>query len=109
MLRRIYRYLHEFIGIMRSIITDALAQNKTRPAAKIWLEYKGTPILGSGGAATLKAIKEEKSVSKATKNWGCHIVIFGTIWTELKKVLGKPVVETFKSGKAAEAGLNLPR
>jgi hypothetical protein len=85
MLRRIYRYLHEFIGIMRSIITDALAQNKTRPAAKIWLEYKGTPILGSGGAATLKAIKEEKSVSKATKNWGCHIVIFGTIWTELKK------------------------
>jgi hypothetical protein len=39
-----------------------LTRDQTKPTAKIWLECKGTPILGSGGAAILKAIKEEKSI-----------------------------------------------
>jgi len=36
----------------------------------VWLEYEGKPILGGGGVTILKAIKEEKSISKAAQKLG---------------------------------------
>jgi len=47
-----------------------LTRDKHKPTAKVWLEYKGKPILGKGGADILEAIKKEKSISKAAKKVG---------------------------------------
>lgn len=87
--------------------TNVLTQGKTRPAAKIWLEYEGKPLLGSGGAAILKAVKEEKSISKASEKLG---ISYRHVWSYLarmKSTLGEPIVETFKGGKTGGGGAKL--
>ena len=38
-----------------------------KPSCKVWIEYKGTPVLGKGGAEILKAIAKEQSISKAAE------------------------------------------
>jgi molybdate transport system regulatory protein len=84
-----------------------LTQDKTEPTAKIWLEYKGTPILGSGGAAILKAIKEEESISKAAVKLGMSYRYVWNYLARIKSTTGKPVVETFKGGKTGGGGAKL--
>jgi len=84
-----------------------LTQDKTRPTAKIWLEYKGTPILGRGGAAILKAIREEESISKAAEKLGMSYRYVWNYLARVKKALGAPVVETFKGGKTGGGGAKL--
>ncbi|MEM3437971.1 MAG: TOBE domain-containing protein [Nitrososphaerales archaeon] len=84
-----------------------LDQKKTKPIAKIWLEYKGEPILSSGGAAILKAIKEEKSISKAAKKLGMSYRYVWNYLVRVKNALGEPVIETFKGGKIGGGGAKL--
>ncbi|MEM3607541.1 MAG: TOBE domain-containing protein [Candidatus Bathyarchaeia archaeon] len=82
-------------------------RDKARPTAKIWIEYKGTPILGSGGAAILKAVKEERSLSKAAEKLGMS---YRYVWNYLARVrdaLGEHVVETFKGGRIGGGGAKL--
>ncbi|MEM2961368.1 MAG: winged helix-turn-helix domain-containing protein, partial [Candidatus Bathyarchaeia archaeon] len=74
-------------------------RDRARPVAKVWLEYKLVPIIGSGGAAILEAIKEEKSISKAAKKLGMSYRYVWNYLARLKNALGEPVVETFKGGR----------
>jgi molybdate transport system regulatory protein len=79
-------------------------KNKSTATCKIWLEYKGKPVLGKGGAEILQAIKEKKSISKAARNLGMS---YRYVWNYLEKmsqVLKKPVVETFRGGKHGGGG-----
>ncbi len=74
-------------------------QNKHKPTARVWLEYKGNPILGKGGAEILEAIKEEKSISKAAETIGMS---YRYVWNYLAKIernVGEPLLKRFKGGK----------
>jgi molybdate transport system regulatory protein len=84
-----------------------LTRDQTKPTAKIWLECKGTPILGSGGAAILKAIKEEKSISKAAVKLRMSYRYVWNYLARIKNTAGEPIVETFKGGKTGGGGAKL--
>jgi len=80
---------------------------KGRPTGKIWLEYKGKPILGKGGAEILEAIKEERSISKASKKLGMS---YRYVWNYIDKInqaLEEPVVKAFRGGKHGGGGAAL--
>jgi molybdate transport system regulatory protein len=76
-----------------------LIQSKHKPTAKVWLEYKGQPLVGKGGAQILEAIKKEQSISKAAKKAGMSYRYVWNYLAGLNKALEEPVVETFKGGK----------
>jgi len=84
-------------------------QNKHKPTAKVWLEYKGTPLLGRGGADILEAIKKEKSISKAAKKVRMSYRYVWNYLAKMNKALGEPIVETFKGGKTGGGGAKLTR
>jgi molybdate transport system regulatory protein len=76
-----------------------LTQSKHKPTAKVWLEYKGQPLVGKGGTQILEAIRKEQSISKAAKKAGMSYRYVWNYLAGLSKALGEPVVETFKGGK----------
>ena len=79
-------------------------KEERKTTCKIWLEHKGKPVLGKGGAEILQAIKEEKSISKAAKKLGMS---YRYVWNYLKKIsqtLRKPVVKTFRGGSRGGGG-----
>lgn len=79
-------------------------RNKNIATCKIWLEYKGKPVLGKGGAEILQAIKEEKSISQAAKKLGMS---YRYVWNHLERMrqtLKSPVVKTFRGGKHGGGG-----
>jgi len=84
-----------------------LLRKKTKPTAKVWLEYEGKPILGSGGARILQAIKEEKSISKAAQKIGMSYRFVWNYLAKMKNAMGEPIVETFKGGKVGGGGAKL--
>ena len=74
---------------------------------RIWLEYKGKPVLGKGGANILQAIDEEKSITKAAEKLEMS---YRYAWNYLKKinqVFSKPVVKTARGGSHGGGGANL--
>ncbi|MCW4006157.1 MAG: LysR family transcriptional regulator [Candidatus Bathyarchaeota archaeon] len=84
-----------------------LIHNSHKPSAKIWIEYKGEPLLGKGGAKILEAIEHEQSLTKAAKKLGMS---YRYVWNYIQKVnegLGQNVVETYKGGKAGGGGAKL--
>ena len=86
-----------------------LTQGKHKPTAKVWLKYKGQPLVGKGGALILEAIKSEQSISKAAKKVGMSYRYVWNYLADLRKALGEPVVETFKGGKRGGGGARLTR
>jgi len=86
-----------------------LTRDKHKPTAKVWLEYKGTPILGKGGADILEAIKKERSISKAAKKVGMSYRYVWNYLAKMNKALDESIVETFKGGKAGGGGAKLTR
>jgi len=84
-----------------------MSSKKSRPTGKIWLEYKGKPILGKGGAEILEAIKKEKSISRASKKLGMS---YRYVWNYIDKInqtLKEPVVRAFRGGKYGGGGATL--
>ncbi len=78
-----------------------------QPSGKIWIEHKGKPILGKGGAEILKEIETEKSLSKAAVRLGMS---YRYVWNYVQKIhrtLGERVVVTYKGGKTGGGGANL--
>lgn len=78
-----------------------------QPSGKIWIEHKGKPILGKGGAEILKEIEAEKSLSKAAVRLGMS---YRYVWNYVQKIhraLGETVVETYKGGKTGGGGARL--
>ncbi len=84
-----------------------LIRNQTKPTAKIWLEYRGKPILGRGGAEILRTIKEEGSISMAAEKLGMSYRYVWNYLARVKNALGEPIVETFKGGRTGGGGAKL--
>jgi len=81
-----------------------LTNNKHKLLFKIWLEYKGEPILGKGGAEILEAIKEVESISKAAKKIGMSYRYVWNYLAKIERTLGEPVVKTYKGGSRGGGG-----
>jgi len=86
-----------------------LTHKKHKPSCKVWLEYKGKPLLGKGGAQILEAIKEAKSISKAAKELGMSYRYVWNYIEKIEKTMQKPVVQTHKGGKKGGGGAQLTK
>jgi|YelNatPaOPRAMG01_1025707.scaffolds.fasta_scaffold01809_11 molybdate transport system regulatory protein len=84
-----------------------MSAEKTRAAAKFWLEFEGKPLIGSGGAEILEAINEEQSISKAAKKLGMSYRYVWNYVARMNTLIGQPVIETFKGGKKGGGGAKL--
>jgi molybdate transport system regulatory protein len=80
---------------------------KFRPSFKFWIELEGKGVLGEGGAAILEKIKKEGSISKAAEKLGMSYRYVWNYLDEVKRIVGEPVVETFKGGKSGGGGAKL--
>ena len=81
-----------------------VTNNKHKISCKIWLECKGKPLLGKGGAKILETIKEVESISKAAKKAEMSYRYVWNYLAKLEKRLGEPVVRTFKGGSRGGGG-----
>ena len=86
-----------------------LTNNKHRPLCKVWLEYKGKPLIGKGGAQILEAIREAKSISKAAKKAGMSYRYVWNYLAKIEKTMQEPVVQTHKGGRKGGGGAQLTR
>jgi molybdate transport system regulatory protein len=84
-----------------------LTHNKHKPSCKVWIEYKGTPVLGKGGAEILAAIAKEQSISKAAETLNMSYRYVWNYLLKIQKTVEAPIVETFKGGKAGGGGAKL--
>jgi len=93
--------------------TDAieamLAHDNHKLLCKVWLEYKGKPLLGKGGAQILDAIKEVKSISKAAKKVGMSYRYVWNYVAKIEKTLQEPIVQTYKGGRKGGGGAHLTK
>jgi molybdate transport system regulatory protein len=76
-----------------------LTRDKHKPTAKVWLEYKGEPILGKGGADILEAVKKEKSISKAAKKLGMSYRYVWNYLAKVNKTLDEPIAKLTQLGE----------
>jgi molybdate transport system regulatory protein len=84
-----------------------LSRSKHRPSGKIWIEYKGRPLLGKGGAEILESIRGEESISKAARKLGMsYRYVWGYVHG-IEKAIGQPVLETFRGGESGGGGARL--
>jgi len=82
-------------------------QKNHEHSCKVWIEHKGKPVLGKGGAEILAEIESKGSISDATLKLGMS---YRYVWNYLKKIekaMGDPVVETYRGGKAGGGGARL--
>jgi molybdate transport system regulatory protein len=84
-----------------------LTDKKHKPSAKIWIEYKGKPLIGKGGAEILEAIVEENSFSRAAETLGMSYRYLWNYIQKIERTIGEPIVETYKGGKAGGGGAKL--
>jgi len=84
-----------------------LTHKRHKLSGKIWIEHKGKPLIGKGGAEILAGIAKENSISKAAETIGMS---YRYVWNYIKKIektIGEPVVKTYKGGKAGGGGARL--
>lgn len=84
-----------------------LSNRKHMYSAKVWIEHKGHPLIGQGGAEILDAIAKENSLSAASEM--LHMS-YRYLWNYIQKIertMGEPVVDTYKGGKAGGGGAKL--
>ncbi len=65
---------------------------------RIWVEKDGEHVIGRGGARILRAIKEEGSISAASRKLGMSYKYVWDYLRRMERVVGK-VVESSKGGK----------
>ena len=84
-----------------------LPHKKHKPSCKVWIEYKGTPVIGKGGAEILRTIATEQSISKAAEKLGMSYRYVWNYLQKIQKAIEAQVVVTFKGGKAGGGGAKL--
>ena len=84
-----------------------VTKNKHKISCKVWLEYKGEPLLGKGGAEILETIKQVESISKAAKKAKMSYRYVWNYLAKLEKRLDEPVVTTFRGGSKGGGGATL--
>jgi molybdate transport system regulatory protein len=80
---------------------------KFRPSFKVWIEFEDKRVIGKGGAAILEEINRSRSISKTAENLGMSYRYVWNYLDEVKKIVGEPVVETFKGGRVGGGGAQL--
>ena len=84
-----------------------LTNKKHTLSCKAWLEYKGNPLIGKGGAEILETIDKENSISKAAQSLGMS---YRYVWNYIQEIQGameEQIVETYKGGKSGGGGAKL--
>ncbi len=84
-----------------------LTHSRHKVLCKVWLEYKGEPLIGKGGAEILDTINQVESISKAAKKSEMSYRYVWNYLAKLEKRLGEPVVNTFKGGRKGGGGATL--
>jgi molybdate transport system regulatory protein len=84
-------------------------QSKHKPSGKIWIEYRGKPLLGKGGAEILENIRKEESISKAARKLGMSYRYVWGYTRNVEKAIGEPVLETFRGGQSGGGGARLTK
>jgi molybdate transport system regulatory protein len=98
--------MHIGSNITGSMFTHS---KKHRPFCRIWLEYKGEPVIGKGGAQILDAIREVKSISKAASRIGMSYRYVWNYLAKIEKTLQKPILQTYKGGSKGGGGAVLTK
>ncbi|MEM2917655.1 MAG: TOBE domain-containing protein [Candidatus Bathyarchaeia archaeon] len=80
-----------------------------KPSCKLWIEYKGKPVLGKGGAQILEQIKKKKSITKAAEKLGMSYRYVWNYLQKIEKTLEMPIIETYKGGKLGGGGAKLTK
>ena len=80
---------------------------KHKLSCKVWLEFKGKPLIGKGGAEILEAVDKEKSISKAASSLGMSYRYVWNYLQDIQDALEQSIVETFKGGKDGGGGARL--
>jgi molybdate transport system regulatory protein len=84
-----------------------LTNKKHTLLCKAWLEYKGKPLIGKGGAEILETIDKDNSISKAAQTLGMS---YRYVWNYIQEIQGameEQIVETYKGGKSGGGGAKL--
>lgn len=81
-----------------------LANKKHKLSCKIWIEYKGNPVIGEGGAKILQQIDKEKSISKAADSLGMSYRYVWNYLQDIQNAVEAPIIETYKGGKSGGGG-----
>ncbi len=84
-----------------------LTNKKHTLSCKAWLEYKGKPLIGKGGAEILEAIDKENSLSKAAESLGMSYRYVWNYIQEIQIAMEEQIVETYKGGKSGGGGAKL--
>ena len=84
-----------------------LSNKKHTLSCKAWIEYKGKPLIGKGGAEILEAINKESSISKAAETLGMSYRYVWNYIQEIQGVMEEQIVETYKGGKSGGGGAKL--
>jgi molybdate transport system regulatory protein len=84
-----------------------LANKKHTLSCKAWLEYKGKPLIGKGGAEILETIDKENSISKAAETLGMSYRYVWNYLQEIQNAMEERIVETYKGGKSGGGGAKL--
>ena len=80
---------------------------KHKPVCKIWIEYKGKPLIGKGGAQILEQIEREESISKTAEKLGMSYRYVWSYLQKIEKTLEVPIIETYRGGKSGGGGAKL--
>jgi len=86
-----------------------LTHKKHKPSCKIWIEYKGKPLIGKGGAQILEQIEREESISKTAEKLGMSYRYVWSYLQKIEKTLGEPIIETYRGGKSGGGGAKLTK
>ena len=84
-----------------------ITHKKHKPSCKVWIEYKGKPVLGKGGAEILKAIAKENSITKAAEKLAMSYRYVWNYPQKIQKAIEAPIMVTFRGGKAGGGGTKL--
>lgn len=84
-----------------------LTNRKHKLSCKAWIEYKGKPLIGKGGAEILEVIDRENSISKAAETLRMSYRYVWNYLQEIQNVMEEQIVETYKGGKSGGGGAKL--
>jgi len=86
-----------------------LTHKKHKPSCKIWIEYRGKPLIGKGGAQILEQIEKVESISKTAEKLGMSYRYVWSYLQKIEKTLGESVIEAYRGGKSGGGGAKLTK
>ena len=66
--------------------------------SKLWLEYKGRPVIGDGRKEMLRSIQANGSIKQAAQQTGIPYRRMRGAIREMESIIGRPVVKIHRGG-----------